>query len=77
MSSPSFRGRFIAVSSARDHLHLGDGSRVRGTMKAVIAQLPGLIHHLSPQLATTFTWAVDPQVVETNTWRPELVSRTV
>src|SRR5205814_10035457 len=31
----------------------------------------------SPQLATTFTWAVDPQEVETNTWRPELVSRTV
>ena len=33
--------------------------------------------HLPLQLATTFTWAVDPQAVETNTWRPELVSRVL
>jgi hypothetical protein len=29
------------------------------------------------QLATIFTWEVEPQKVETSTWRPELVSRTV
>ena len=29
------------------------------------------------QLVTTCTWAVDPQVVETNTWRPAFVSREV
>src|SRR6266700_5179192 len=28
------------------------------------------------QPVITFTWAVDPQEVETNTWCPELVSRT-
>jgi hypothetical protein len=32
--------------------------------------------HPARQLAATCTWAVDPQDVDTNTWRPALVSRT-
>ena|SRR5215468_8102192 len=33
--------------------------------------------HPARQLAVTCTLAVDPQGVDTNTWRPALVSRTV
>ena len=33
--------------------------------------------HPARQLVITCTWAVDPQVVETNIWRPALVSRDV
>jgi hypothetical protein len=35
-----------------------------------------LFGHPARQLAETCTWAVDPQDVDTNTWRPALVSRT-
>ena len=35
-----------------------------------------LFGHPARQLATTCTWAVDPQDVDANTWRPALVSRT-
>jgi hypothetical protein len=53
-----------------------DGRTGRGRFLQRPRPAMAMVLYQARQLATTFTWAVDPQAVETNTWRPELVSRT-